>query len=127
MRQHKGRDMIRRIVSPPTFPRIIRPGSTDWAKHIATQDPGAESTKPLFGDFIINSGLTVRLTVHFPPCACVEEPFHQFWPIDTKWILKVLIRAGTITVNRHRKAVHYEFWHGNHLNITALLRCHLVA
>jgi hypothetical protein len=34
MRQHKNRGMVRRIIAPPSFPRIVFPRTSNRAEHI---------------------------------------------------------------------------------------------
>src|SRR5262249_29983836 len=42
VREHEDGNVIGRVVAPPAFPSLIRPGTTDGPEHVATQDPGAD-------------------------------------------------------------------------------------
>src|SRR6185437_6805486 len=52
MRQDKHRSVIRRFVTPPTFPVLVRPRSTNWPKHVAAENPRSNSGEPLFGHLV---------------------------------------------------------------------------
>src|ERR1041385_5638485 len=64
VRQDKHRSVIRRFVTPPTFPVLVRPRSTNWAKHVAAENPRSNSGEPLFGHLAINAGFSVFFAMH---------------------------------------------------------------
>src|SRR6516165_3528683 len=40
--QHEDGRVIGRVVAPPAFPALIRPGAADWAEHVTAEDPGPD-------------------------------------------------------------------------------------
>ena len=42
MRQHEDGGVIRRLVSPPALPAVVRPGAPDRTEHVAPQNPGSD-------------------------------------------------------------------------------------
>src|SRR5262245_29120356 len=42
VRKHEDRNVIGRVVAPPSLPGLVRPGSTYGPEHVAPQDPGAD-------------------------------------------------------------------------------------
>src|SRR5712691_8769797 len=80
MRQHKRGNVIRRLLSPPPFPAVIRPGAADRAEHVATQNPRANPGQSLRRDVIIDARLATCVAVHLLPGARGEEPVHQGEP-----------------------------------------------
>src|ERR1041385_397422 len=67
MRQDKHRSVIRRFVTPPTFPVLVRPWSPNWAKHVAAENPCSNSSEPLFGHLVIDAGFSVFFAMHVSP------------------------------------------------------------
>src|SRR5262245_46614614 len=43
MCQDEHRRVVRRVVAPPPFPRVVTPRSANWPKHVAAQDPGTDA------------------------------------------------------------------------------------
>src|SRR5512144_1363219 len=42
MSQHEDRRVVRRLVTPPAFPGLIRPRAPDRAEHVTAENPGAD-------------------------------------------------------------------------------------
>src|SRR5690242_15096188 len=103
VREHEGRDVVWRLLAPPSLPALVRPRSSHRAEHVAAEDPRAESLHAARGDLVVDAslaaGLRARLGVHRPPGACVEEPLHERFTTDAEWMLEVLIGAGTEAVD----------------------------
>ena len=112
MRQHENRCVIRRLVAPPPLPAIVGPRTSDRTEHIAPENPGADSGKALLGDRVVDSALSIVMSVHPPPRARVKEPFHQLGTVGAERMLKVLIGAGTVAVDGNSKALNAKFRHG---------------
>src|SRR5689334_2514794 len=103
--------MIRRFVTPPSLPAIIRPGPADRTEHIATQDKRANSSKAFVCHRVVDSGLTVFVAVHFAPDPGVEQPVHQFGAANSKRILEILIWPGTKAVDGDCEALNFQSRH----------------
>src|SRR2546422_5773617 len=69
MRQHEDGRVIRRLVSPPAFPAIVRPRAADRTEHVAPENPGTDSSKALLRNSVVDPRLSVGMAVHLPPYA----------------------------------------------------------
>src|SRR5512137_461244 len=98
MREHENRHMIRRLVTPPSLPALVRPGPAHRTEHVAPDNPGADPGKARLRHIVVNAGLTIALAVHLLPPARVKKPFHQAGPIYAERVLQILIRPGAITI-----------------------------
>jgi len=61
MGQYEGRNVIRRIVSPPALPFCVRPVPTDGSEHVPSKDPGPDILKATGGEVIVNPGRAIVL------------------------------------------------------------------
>src|SRR5947207_915909 len=111
MRQHEDGRVIRRLVAPPALPAVVRPRASDRTEHVAPKNPGTDSGKALLRNSVIDSRLSILVTVHPPPHACLEEPLHQVRAPDAERIVEILVRPGTVTVDGNREALDAEFRH----------------
>src|SRR5438874_1869679 len=102
MRQHEDGRVIRRLVAPPALPAVVRPRASDRTEHVAPKNPGTDSGKALLRNSVIDSRLSILVTVHPPPHACLEEPLHQFRAPDAQRILEILVRPSAVTVDGNR-------------------------
>src|SRR5262249_5950157 len=82
MRQDKHGHVVRRLVAPPAFPTLVRPRPANWAKHVAAENPRANSGKALLGNLVIDAGFSVFLAMHHSPNTSMEKPFHQLRTVD---------------------------------------------
>src|SRR5215467_5438970 len=112
MCQHEDGRAIRRFIAPPALPAVVRPRAADGTKHVATENPGADSGKALLCDSVVDSGFSIVVAVHPSPHAGVEEPFHQLGAAYAKRILEILVRTGTVAIDGNREALDAEFRHG---------------
>jgi hypothetical protein len=103
--------VVRRLIAPPTLPRIVRPRTSDGTEHISTQDPGTDPSDALLRDTIVHSRFATLLLVHSLPDARAEEPFHQLGAPNPKRTLKILVRPGTEAVDGNREAFDDESGH----------------
>src|SRR5215475_8104508 len=111
MRQHEDGRVIRRLVAPPAFPAVVRPRAADGTKHVATENPGADSAKALLCDSVVDSGFSIVVAVHRSPDAGVEKPFHQLGAAYAERILEILVRPDTVAIDGNREALDAEFRH----------------
>src|ERR1700683_808127 len=113
MRQDEDRRVIGRLIAPPAFPAMVRPGAADGAEHVSAQNPGAEVLEALLGDLIVGSGFSTGLAVHGAKRSRGEEPIHQLGPSDAEGIVLILIWAGAKAVDGDRETLDANF--GGHL------------
>src|SRR5262245_53723846 len=64
MREHEDRNVIGRVVAPPAFPGLIRPGPADRPEHVAPQDPGADIGEAARRKIVVWAGRSIRLAEH---------------------------------------------------------------
>jgi hypothetical protein len=115
VRQHECWNTIRRFVSPPPFPGVIRPRATHRSKHVPAKNPGADVLHASLRPFIIDTSRSAFVAVHLLPRARREEPLEQFWPTNAKRIFETLVRPSSVAIQRYRKRVHTDFGHHSNL------------
>jgi hypothetical protein len=89
----------------------MRPRAAHRAEHVAPENPGADSGEALLRDAVVDSLLAAFLAVYLAPEARVEEPLHQLRAAHAERVLQVLVRPGTVAVDRNREALDAEFRH----------------
>src|SRR5579862_2936667 len=109
MRQNKHRGVIRRLVTPPSFPRLIRPWPAYWPKHVPPENPRAHILKGFRGHFIVNAVRPAALPRHLPEYLGREKPLMQLSPAHTKRIFQILLWTGAKSIHRNRKYRHSHF------------------
>src|SRR5881397_1590414 len=106
MRQHKYGAVVRRVHSPPAAPRVIGPGATNRAEHVASHDPRTDALPKTRRDIVIDAGGAASLTIDALERAGRDKPFVQSFTTDAEGILASLVRASAVAVERNRKVVH---------------------
>src|SRR5262245_36480233 len=99
MGEDEHRRVVRRFLSPPTFPVFVRPRPANRAKHVSPENPGADVGEPLLDDFVVDAGFAATLSMHFLPKSPVKQPIHQLNAANAQRVLKVLARTRAITIN----------------------------
>src|SRR6266446_7640984 len=105
MGEHKDRRVIRRVVTPPAFPTLLRPWSAHRAKHIPSKNISADILKTLCGNVVVDAGLAIFIAVHPLPGARGKEPVKHFESANSERVLKILIRPGAVTIDCDRETV----------------------
>src|SRR5215469_12197009 len=86
MRQHKNRHMIRRLLPPPSLPRLggslVRTRAPHRPKHVPAENPGADILQPLRGHFVIDTASSATLPLHRVPHFSLKEPGENLRPAD---------------------------------------------
>jgi len=111
VRENEHRRVIRRLLAPPTFPALVRPGAADRTEHVPTKNPGTNADQPAFRNVVVDARFTTLKSLHSAPYARVEEPLHELGPTNAKWILKILARSGTEAVDGYRETLDAYSWH----------------
>jgi hypothetical protein len=97
--EHENRDVIDRVLAPPTPPALIRPWTTNRPKHISTEDPCADVLEASSGKLIVDA--------RFPAIATEEllldrpsgdQPTMKQSAANAQWIVDVLVWASAETV-----------------------------
>src|SRR5215467_13825837 len=73
--QDEDRRMVRRVLAPPTFPILIRPGSAEWPEHIATKNPRTDVLKSPRSEVVVQPGGTATAAEQLPKSASTPQPF----------------------------------------------------
>jgi hypothetical protein len=104
--------MIHRVITPPTSPTLIKPGTADWSEHIPAHDPSTYIVEAPRGKVVIDPGLSAldaeKLRLKR---ASSERPSMKGSSADSKRVLQALIRACAKAVNRNGVAFYAEFSH----------------
>src|SRR5579862_6749545 len=109
--QHEHRRVVGRIRAPPAFPGLIRPRPAHGAKHIAPQNPSADSLEPSCCKFVVNASRSFAAAMHALKGPRRKKPLMQRHPADPKGILLLLIRPRPETVDRHTEAADTQATH----------------
>ena len=104
MRQHEDGRVIRRLVTPPALPAVIRPRASDGPEHVSTENPSADSGKTLRRDIVIGARLAIFIPMHPLPGPGVKEPVEQFRTADSQRVFQILARSSTVPVDSDREA-----------------------
>jgi len=111
MRKHEDGRVIRWLIAPPSLPTVVQPWASDRTEHVSSKDPGTYFSKALLRKAVIDTCLSIIISVHLPPYARPEEPLHELGPTNAERILKVLVRSSPVAVDGYRKALDAEFRH----------------
>jgi len=91
--------MERRIVLPPTLPRVVGiPWTGVAAEHMAAHDGGADVCVLFFDDGVALVHFAALEIVRGSPGAERKHPFVEILTADTQRILHTLVGAGNETV-----------------------------
>src|SRR5690606_36681638 len=94
------------MVSPPSLPVFVRPGSAKRSEHVHAHDPRADIRGHARGVFIIGSRGAVLPAMHSLERPRRDKPVVQFFSADTQRVLHSLVRARAETIVRYRRAAH---------------------
>src|SRR6478672_3706589 len=104
MRQHKKWRVIRRLLAPPSLPRVIGPRSANRSKHVTTENPCTDIFKRLQTKIVVHASPfvtrtdQVRMTRHLVEHFRMKEPGVQFSPAHTQRIANILTRSGAESI-----------------------------
>jgi hypothetical protein len=98
VREYKHRDVVRRLLTPPAAPRLVRPRAADGPEHVPSQDPRADPDEPPFRHPVVDTRVPAGLSVHLTPGPGAEEPLHELRASHAQRVLQVLSWPGADTV-----------------------------
>src|SRR5262249_49952844 len=104
MRQHEGRRVIGRVLAPPAFPALVRPGSAHRAEHVAAEDEGTEPIHRAMRVALVDAIGAAVLADHRPEAPGAEEPLKQLLPALAQRVLEALLRSGAEPVEGEGKS-----------------------
>ena len=112
MSQDEDRDVVLRVVAPPTFPLEVGPRAANRAEHVPSENPRANVRESSRREGLIDSGCaTIRPKEGPLERARREGPLMQICPAHAEGILKILTRAGSVSVKRDGKALNSNSCH----------------
>src|SRR5688572_9714656 len=111
VREHECRSVIRRILSPPSAPRVIGPRSAYRAEHVATENERTHVRHATLGEVVVDAGGAALALGHLHEHARADQPLVQFLPSLPQWNLFRLVRPGAVAIERDRKAVYDQSRH----------------
>ncbi len=112
MSEHKNWRMIDGVITPPTSPALIRPGTAHRPEHISAHNPGTDIVEAPRRKVVVDPGLSVFASEQVRlKGAGSERPSMKGPSANTKRVLQALVRTGAEAVNRNGKAFHTEFAH----------------
>lgn len=112
MSEHENRLMIHRVITPPTPPTLIKPGTADWSEHIPAHNPGTYIVETPRGKVVIDPGLSTLVAEQLRlKRARSDRPSMKGSSANSQRVFQILIRASAKTINRNSEAFHTEFGH----------------
>src|SRR5262249_28533672 len=100
--------VIRRIVAPPTLPRLVLPFAADRAEHVAAEDKGAEAFCCGAGEAIVSPAF---LPDHRPKRPGRKNPLFNLLAPFTQRMLQALPRPGPEPIHAPPKPRHTHLAH----------------
>jgi hypothetical protein len=101
--QYKRRCVVRRIVSPPSLPRVVNPWSPHWTKHVPAKNKRAKVLHPSTRELIVKIDAAAFLAVHCTESPGPEEPLENLHAILSEGIVEALPQASAEPINGHTK------------------------
>jgi hypothetical protein len=101
MGENKDRGAERRVVSPPSVPRLIRPGAVVGAELAPAHDLGADARAPGAGKGVVDAGAAAGLALHGVERAGREKPLVQPGSRVPERGVQALPLAGAEPIQRH--------------------------
>ena len=98
MREHENGRMVRRIVAPPPFPRIVLPRTPNRPKHIAAQNPCAYIFERLNGKIVIDAFGPAALTEYLLEYLRSSKPRVELGSANPEGIVQILPGASAIPI-----------------------------
>src|SRR4029453_930581 len=105
VRQHEDGGVIRRVVAPPAFPRVVCPGAAHWPEHVSAQYPRPDVRQAACREIIVDARGAVIGSQHLLECARGMRPSVQSDTTHTKRVIDVLAWPSAITVKRNGKCM----------------------
>jgi hypothetical protein len=109
--ENKDRGVERRVVSPPSVPLLVRPGSVVRAELAPPHDLGADARGPSAGESVVDAGAAAGLALHGAEGTGREEPLVQPGSRMPKRGIQALPLTGAEPIQRHREVVHPDLRH----------------
>jgi hypothetical protein len=98
MREHEDRNVVRRLVPPPSFPGLVLPGTADRAEHVTAQNPRPDVLEAPGREVVVDPGGPVAASEHPLKGAGRENPPVQRFPSHAKGVLEPLTGASAESV-----------------------------
>ena len=112
MSEHENRLLIHRVITPPTSPTLIEPGTADGSEHIPAHDPGTDIVETPRGKVVINPGLSALVAEQLRlKRASSERPSMKGLSAEAQRVLQALIQPCAEAINRNGEAFYTEFSH----------------
>mgnify|MGYP001549803198 FL=1 len=109
--QYESWRMIRRIVTPPAFPLIIRPFPTNRSEHVATEDEGTEAFHCTSAEPVIKARFTALFSLHLTKSPRWEKPLKDLLASQTKRMIQTLSGSRSEAIKRDTEPGNFYFSH----------------
>src|SRR5947209_7216146 len=100
MCQHESWRVIRRIVTPPAFPLVVRPFPTNRSEHVATQDESTEAFHSASGERVVKARIAVFFSDHLTESPGWKKPLKDLLAAQAKRMIQALIGSRSKSINR---------------------------
>jgi hypothetical protein len=113
MSEHEHLRVIRRVLTPPAAPALVRPRAAYGAEHVAAEDPRADVLEAAAGEVVVDArDARVGLAVQAPERTRRKHPPVQVHAVAAEGVLLVLVGSGAESVERDREGVDAQLAHG---------------
>src|SRR5690554_5858876 len=79
MSQDKNRHVVRRVLTPPSLPARIGPGTANWSEHVSPDNPRSDVPESPCSKIVVDAGGSITRTVGPLERACWDEPLVQIF------------------------------------------------
>jgi len=121
--KHEDRSVIRRVVTPPTLPRVVGPWTANRPEHVPAQNPGPDIREPAGRKIIIDARGAAVVSNQPLKRLSRYEPLVQAPALHTEWICQVLIGAGAVAIQGDGEVANPKFSHDDPI---PRLRAHML-
>ena len=101
VREDERGDVIRRLLSPPPAPRLVRPRTTHRTEHVAAEDPRAVASHAARGEVLVDAGASSFHAVHRAEGQRVGEPPVELHSVFAERMLEPLIGTRAKSIDGH--------------------------
>ena len=109
--EHKHRSVERRVVSPPSFPSFVRPGTTNWPKHIPPNNPSSNIGDTASHEVVIDARCPALTLNHLLKRSGRDGPLVQRSTTDAEGVREVLLGACAVAIDGDGEPSHLESSH----------------
>jgi hypothetical protein len=106
--EDEHRRVVRRLLTPPSSPRVVWPRPPNRSKHVPAHDPRADGGHTARGKVVVNPRRSTVTTKHLPEGARSKQPLMQRLTSNPERMLEILVWACTVAIDGNGEAMYSE-------------------